>query len=404
MGYVFRPRPLDWLIVYNTNSAQSEADADWYISQRLAGRGCKIGFNFPSSTFQEQVGLLHTDYSGSTGSITCQGATYRGSTLSGYTGLTMQAALEKYANEHKSLGILFSTLTPMLYLESNWSGDSTNSRKTLATYVAFAVGYRSGWTYAAPWGRLGCSSGLSGTGWTMELVPDGASALTSGVSSLLYTATTNALVAETQDNHAKPHWGSSTLNYHPYVTTARNTEGLAWWSERGFSTVDVDTSFATGDWVGERNLFALCYGAGAGGTTYDNNLPGAHVWSDTYDVMPGAWGFRWSSIAQIDGHEILYKGGSAAFLCWKEPNSTGLIEPVDLLSALADTRMSCAEAATYECVVRSFAGTTPGTYERTFSVNRSFVVCGDPLYRPYKSTPVPGSSYGLLLPGTLKAS
>lgn len=102
-----------------------------------------------------------------------------------------------------------------------------------------------------------------------------------------------------------------------------------------------------------------------------NNLPQyATIMQNRY--ADGAWGCIWTSSSFLNGRSILKNGGSAVIMSHAEPYANGITVPHELFILLSYyNKMSLMEANFH-----TFAG-KPGN-----------TVYGDPLYRPYLSSPV----------------
>jgi hypothetical protein len=95
-------------------------------------------------------------------------------------------------------------------------------------------------------------------------------------------------------------------------------------------------------------------------------------------VLPGAWGYTWTSFAFIFGNALLRNGGSAALMSWNEPYAGYLLRAETMLWATAEVGMSLMEAAFTADNGGSYVGALGGGGQ-----GGNVIVVGDPLYRPY---------------------
>lgn len=387
-----RPTPPDdWLMLYNTDNASSLSDAQWYAGQR----GLKadyMGFNFGAG----YPNLLVADCN--SGPIVCQtGSTqFRGATDNTWAGLNLVPAVQGYFSKYKNGGILAATFTP------NGVNDGTGYAPLCAYAATRAINIDLQTSLAH--GRMGFIGDVTKS---VEYVSKAGG-------SLFRTAVANALAAEAVSHLDHAHWGSnsSACTYPPYIQQSDVTGLLTWMQSQGFPSVNlgVDYPFNSGlgnDWltgtvVGAPNLFAFVE-AGAAFNTY-SGYNGAAPYTANYTALQGAWGFTWASSAFQFLADLFWNGGVGGVACIAEPFAGGLRNPIYLLQSLVAQRLTLAEAVQtttfYGQAVNTESGVgyvaAPCYYTTAF---------GDPLYKPYKSTPAPAQlPFFGALPGSIRVT
>lgn len=379
-------------MVYNTDVANSLADAQWYAGQRGL-QADYMGFNFGAS----YPNLALADFT--SGPIVCQtGSTlYRGITDNTWAGASLHTALQGYFSKYKNGGILCATYTP----------NAINDGVHFAPLCGYAA-------YDAP-GVSIIYNGLANgrMGWVGSSSNSGEYVSKAG-GSLFRTAVVNALAAEAVSHLTGAHWGSNSANvtYAPYITQTDTTALLTWLQGQGITTVNlgIDYPFNGGtgaDWLtgsvpSKPAMFAFIE-ASAAFNNYDG-YGGIAPYTNNYTPTQGAWGCTWTSSGFNFPSDLFWNGGCAAISCIDEPLAGGLIDPMGLAQALMAQRLTLAEAVicttSYGSAVNEAAYPghirAPGYYVSAF---------GDPLYRPYKSTPLPAQlPYFGILPGGVKVN
>ena len=394
-----RPVPVtDWLIVYNSDDARSLAEAQWYVTARGINSNL-MGVKFTATPANVVTEAQFTD---TTYPLVANGTSYHGVTDTAFDGQAFGTAVINYLAK-RSTGIWGLLTAPYTPARCFMSGATYNTPlwSTLAHYPYKLIDA----SFNLPAGRLGSLADLGATP-QVELMAGGYS--------IMRQCTTNALIAEAANNIAKPHWCSTTMAYSGYVNASDNAAHLAWMQSQGLSTINLGTDYpfntaAPNDWyTGTRNpkvdLFALCVGEVAFNPTSWTGTSAATIAANT-NFLPGSWGFTWCSYAFNFATVLIANGGSAAFTSVDEPTGAGLINPIDLTKNLMAWKCSIAEA-TVDADTRGVSILNvayPPAYGRSNAWQTG--VIGDPLYRPYKSTPLPvQTAYYGLLPGGVKVN
>lgn len=206
-----------------------------------------------------------------------------------------------------------------------------------------------------------------------------------GGGSVYQNAVTQALIAETRNHREDLHVVSYTNNYDPYMTPWMNGQMADWLKAQGFRTVEVSLWEEQGDYSWAPAVPGT-YGFGSStGIAVDPGLPpffalclgqefnsAPSIGQDLLGkILPGAWGFTWTSSAMIFGQALLMNGGAAAICSAGEPRTSGLPLPMQLQLLAIKHQLPLMLALL-------LAGhSSPGT-----------TVYGDPLYAPYLHTPL----------------
>ena len=402
------------LMVVNNDIAQSNSDADDYISRRgLTSR--KLAFNFGTAGVGNNQPSA-TDITTSA-TISCQ-------TAGAQSGLSFIAAISSYIRLNDIDCVICSTYTPAVVSPFNVGGnagmalpfatvaglastinavgisnllnggisDFFNTSATLPTDLAKSFGVSSntrssnwlngtrnptGTQTVIPHGRLGCNIGTSGSGTTIGGTYGGFP-----VELPIYPqCVIKAMLAEQQDNSQQLHVLTNNLQYTAPMTTAANTLAYNWAksNKMNVSNFGVDIPLPSGGGDGANgfstalgysvgSIFGYCVGVqfnfGTSGWSY-----GVNSYLSNYSVAQGGWWFNWTSSAYCTGYDFMGKGGSAAIITVSEPYNVGM--PQAHLVFLALTNLKCTMAAA------NFAGNWNCS---------AATVYGDPLYSPYKST------------------
>lgn len=404
------------LMVVNNDIAQSNTDADDYISRRgLTSR--KLAFNFGAAGVGTNQPTT-TDVT-TAGTISCQ-------TAGAQSGLSFIAALTSYFNLNDIDCVICSTYTPGVVSSFNVGGNTGmglpfstvaglakvitfigitnmfnggigsnyfNTNATLPTDLAKSFA-SSSFTLASTWlgaakpasaqigiphGRLGCTIGTTGSGTTIGGTTGG-----KPVELPIYPqCVINAINAESTDNSQKMHVLTNNLSYAAPMTVAANTLAYTWAKNAGMkvSNMGVDIPFPLNSGTGAAGSgFSTALGYSVGvifgycvGVAFNFDTSGWFISSNSYlnnyTAAQGGWWFNWTSSAYCTGFDFLAKGGSACIATVGEPYSTGM--PQAHLVFLALTNLKCTMAAA------NYAGNWN---------NSAASVYGDPLYAPYRST------------------
>jgi len=402
--------PVNPVIIYDAQSLgnQSLLDAQWYWRTRFGNNSYNlIGINFSdwsnSNTAFLSGYIPQSNWASTSSGVSLSSVMYGGNVVSGYAGLSMAVGIANYFSANPSVDAVFcSTYTPVAI----FPGYSGNYGSTLAGYIGCTL---SSGPLPIPNGRLGAPLNNQ---WQAETVPRGLSTLTSGISSSLYLATTNAIAAEKKSAAALNAWGSSTLQYIDSggqgISAANSAANLAYMNAQNLPTVDLGGSSGTfnvnyNQWLNGtlpagaiKSLFSLLIADPD--FNNDTALPGAHLYSNSYTCSAGAWGFTWTSFGYYFACDLMYNGGSGAISAFMEPLAQGLRDPGVILPYLITHRAALCTVPSQVAYAFSYPYpyTVADEYGEGYGANVTAI--GDPLYRPYASTALPANSAGVISP------
>ncbi len=380
--------PSKVLLIVNSDNAQSIADADDYVVKRGLNAAHRLGFAFGTSNAILLPSQLKTS-----GGPAC--------TTAPYTGQMFAPAIAAYQNANEIQAVIMSTYTPCRVdpqvvaqpgavftlaayagaarffntfgagsSPSYFSGDPvrTTIEEIISTAPQDWIAVQSSSLGRVPHGRLGCPDYTSGT--IAEIALRGSL----GGGSIYTRAVTKALVSEATSKTSVQHALTQVLDY-SIISPADNTTAFNWAKRIAMPNVanmGVDyvlSNAGTPPITLPGPLFALCLAE-------EFNSP--LTIRDAFTCVDGAWGFMWTSSAGIFGDALLYNGGSAAIMTFGEPYNYGMPAPNEVFIYATRYQTSV--------MLAGFLGYGNGC---------GFTVCGDPLYRPYLSTPTTNPVLGV---------
>jgi hypothetical protein len=386
------------VIFANSDITQSGIDAQDYCLRRGIPTANIVSFNFGTSNSTDSALLSTTVVAQASG-------------LSGYVGLTHAAAATRAIAVTGATAILSSTLTPfkMDGLDTV-PGHAGGGSSPFISGVSFSNDDPGGqmsqyppvglWAYprtTVPHGRLGCPATRFGyidtiaeqslaSNASATVISSGGTGLT--VSTLYDNCVASAIAAEQVDHRLHQHVISSSINRvagaQPLWESAHMTE---WARAIGLTVYDLPATYSNGapDYNASNtqvfmgtispplSAFALVLGElSANDLGFADRYPPA-AWEGNFSVLPGAWMYIYTSFTDAAARGWLHSGAAAAHMTAVEPTTAGLPRMADVF------RIAVLHKAPL-CVASWLAS---GANRAT---GRGSTVCGDPLYRPYKST------------------
>jgi hypothetical protein len=347
------------LLIVNSDSAQSIADANNYVGMRGLDPIHRLGFPWGTSNAVITATELKVSVVPTVAQYIVDHAiecvilsTYTPSSVNPQVPLIVPTyALAAWLSASVRLNNL-----PVGAVFGYWGAHQ--SRDTVDQVIAnveqdwYSYVVSSVFSYQLPHGRLGCPDYSNAT--------IAESVLNAGGGSIYTHAVAQAIAAEQVSHQLDMHLLTNVLGY-SIITPQLNGLALQQANRRNFPNfVNVGAAFqpsdlTNGSATAPTTLFALCLA---------NNWNSLDI--TNFIAAPGAWGYNWTSSAGKFGANLLKAGAAAALLSFGEPFTTGLTPPEQLFIYATEYRATLALAA--------FLG---------FSNGMGYTVCGDPLYTPY---------------------
>lgn len=354
------------LILYDTQLPQGLTDARTFqMAYGLPHNvvGCNFGSR-PYNSTQAQFG--------STYKIAANTLVFHGTTFTAFDGQSLFSTFPQLIPNFGFDGFFCSTHTPLI-ITSTPSGFNTTVPGRLALQM------KPEGTFL-PNGRLGATANTTNYDHSNEL-------LTRSGQRAFDVALAGDLAARTTFNFSKPVLSSNAASG---VLPIDNTLGftLAYWQTLLATlrnkpcnwSVNLGSDYPYGTGAGNdfRNgslgFRAPVFGfVGPFQLQSDTNAPGAHVYSNNYAPLPGAWSVHWYSFLQYWAWDFLWNEGAAAMTTLAEPLSNGVRDPASVLAQLFTGKSMC----------EAIAAITQSCPTQAVDDPSRVTVIGNPLATPY---------------------